>query len=950
MASSSQSRVGGPSHAPLPRVTRSSSRRSLANIAEEADAAALAGTTSSSNLARGPPPGISGLTRSRTASELSTASSSRTRSSATSRPAARQSLSVSTGGKASAVPASARSRRVLGDSNVPTSAGSSNSAAGTTRPVKPIARRYSAAEASRMTGMGVVRAGPAVQGQRSPRKSLSSTSLAASGSAAPRARRSSGIGASSMTAGGGASNDPFSTAFVRPTFDFEVSREREVRPPPASTAMRRTGEGFPGGLVTLAEEPVQAALSPFDLTSPKKQRSVPATAPPTASSRGPEIFADDAAMDVDDEAASRSTSNQLLPIPPSSPVRGALSPRSLMGRPVLTRKRDALESGSESEEDDIDFLSPRKKSAKRIHLSAPSPVAAPPPARPFTGPVDEDATPRAPSIMPRSPPPKRRLVQPPMQAGSAAPVARSMPTSVPMQRGGRSFPLPNLTAMPPPPPSTATASRTFTGARPLQLASSATASTSTAPSASSRLPRPARVPLVADAPTVAAAHPPSRSTAPPPAADDSMAVDESASFAGADVSSLSTASASTTTSTRSEETARRLANLQSMLSRLQMPKPSGSGTASRRASAESATSLQADCEAPLAAEPQRRTRASLGSVPTASAAATTSHVAPLLPAGPTARRRSSIVASRPRGGIVNTATETPLGDVSMSSSTSAMSHSHRRSSSISSTTLPSAASSSFSLDAAAEKAAGVLGAEATAMARSKGKAALQGVVAFVDVRTAEGDDSGMIFVDMLKGLGARVTLRPSSLTTHIVFKSGRPSTLSFHRTAAPLTRPHLVGIAWVVRCAELGARADEAPFRVEDATAPLPGTGKENAGSSVGGKVDIAAKTAQAALGLGGAPGGKGESHGAGGSKRRKSMEPKALAALGSSVNGGDASFGTGSSGATFAARDAALKASIAASIERARRKSLQFAPKVGSPLAKRVFVMPDLPPAEEDD
>ncbi|GJN92384.1 hypothetical protein Rhopal_005414-T1 [Rhodotorula paludigena] len=779
-----------------------------------------------------------------------------------------------------------------------------------------------------MTGMGVVRAGPAVQGQRSPRKSLSSTSLAASGSAAPRARRSSGIGPSSLNTGGGASNDPFSTAFVRPTFDFEVSREREVRPPPASTAMTRTGAGFPGGLVTLAEEPVQAAMSPFDLTSPKKQRSVPAAAPPTTSSRGPDIFADDAAMDVDDETASRSTSNTLLPIPPSSPVRGALSPRSLMGRPVLTRKRDALDSGSDSEEDDIDFLSPRKKSAKRIHLSAPSPVAAPPPARPFTGPVDEDAT-------------------PPADAGGLGSACCALDAYLGPDAAWRAL-LP-LAEVHRPAAASALDGHRFEDVH-RREATSPRELRHRFDECSTKREQPPTSPGPCPSATVDAAHPPSRSTATLPAADDSMAVDDPTSFAGADVSSLSTASASTTTSTRSEETARRLANLQSMLSRLQMPKPSGSGTASRRASAESATSLQGDCEAPLAAEPQRRTRASLGSVPTASAAATTSNVAPLLPAGPTARRRSSIVAPRPRGGIVNTATETPLGDVSMSSSTSAMSRSHRRSSSISSTTLPSAASSSFSLDAAAENAAGVPGAEGTTVARSKGKAALQGVVAFVDVRTAEGDDSGMIFVDMLKGLGARVTLRPSSLTTHIVFKSGRPSTLSFHRTAAPSTRPHLVGIAWVVRCAELGARADEAPFRVEDATAPLPGTGKENAGSSVGGKVDIAAKTAQAALGLGGAPGGKGESHGAGGSKRRKSMEPKALAALGSSVNGGDASFGTGSSGATFAARDAALKASIAASIERARRKSLQFAPKVGSPLAKRVFVMPDLPPAEEDD
>lgn len=182
------------------------------------------------------------------------------------------------------------------------------------------------------------------------------------------------------------------------------------------------------------------------------------------------------------------------------------------------------------------------------------------------------------------------------------------------------------------------------------------------------------------------------------------------------------------------------------------------------------------------------------------------------------------------------------------------------------------------------------------------------------------------------------------MTTHIVFKAGRASTLQFHRSLAPSSRPHLVGIAWVVRCAELGARADEAPFKVEDAAAPVPGMGKENA------ERDVAAATAQAALGLGSAPTkGSGGAGGAAGGRRRKSMEPKALAALGNGA--GDASFGGGAAGgAAGSARDAALKASIAASIERARRKSLQFMPRVGSPLAKRVFVMPDAPEEEEEN
>lgn len=123
--------------------------------------------------------------------------------------------------------------------------------------------------------------------------------------------------------------------------------------------------------------------------------------------------------------------------------------------------------------------------------------------------------------------------------------------------------------------------------------------------------------------------------------------------------------------------------------------------------------------------------------------------------------------------------------------------------------------------------------EPTIKASGGASSVLYGVVAFVDVRTAEGDDSGMIFVDMLKNMGARVsrtfaspsallaradrdalqvTTRPSSLTTHVIYKSGRPSTLQFVRSCA--RPPRVVGIAWVVRCAEIGKKADEKAFVV----------------------------------------------------------------------------------------------------------------------------------------
>lgn len=55
--------------------------------------------------------------------------------------------------------------------------------------------------------------------------------------------------------------------------------------------------------------------------------------------------------------------------------------------------------------------------------------------------------------------------------------------------------------------------------------------------------------------------------------------------------------------------------------------------------------------------------------------------------------------------------------------------------------------------------------------------------------------------------------------THIIFKAGRPGTLQHYRNH-PEPKPHIVGIAWVVRCAELEQRASEKPYRVEVAHEP----------------------------------------------------------------------------------------------------------------------------------
>ncbi|KAH8115457.1 hypothetical protein DFH11DRAFT_1507873 [Phellopilus nigrolimitatus] len=84
---------------------------------------------------------------------------------------------------------------------------------------------------------------------------------------------------------------------------------------------------------------------------------------------------------------------------------------------------------------------------------------------------------------------------------------------------------------------------------------------------------------------------------------------------------------------------------------------------------------------------------------------------------------------------------------------------------------------------------------------------------FVDVRTEEGEDAGALFVDMLRGLGAKVLTRIGQSCTHIVYKNGLASTLTRYRLFDE-PRPSVVGIGWVVECVEKRERVDETRHQV----------------------------------------------------------------------------------------------------------------------------------------
>ncbi|KAH8087876.1 hypothetical protein BXZ70DRAFT_955488 [Cristinia sonorae] len=85
---------------------------------------------------------------------------------------------------------------------------------------------------------------------------------------------------------------------------------------------------------------------------------------------------------------------------------------------------------------------------------------------------------------------------------------------------------------------------------------------------------------------------------------------------------------------------------------------------------------------------------------------------------------------------------------------------------------------------------------------------------FVDVRTDDGDDAGALFVDMLRGMGAKMLTRVGQSCTHIVYKNGLTSTLTRYRLLHE-PRPLVVGIAWVVECVEQRVKVEETKFLVD---------------------------------------------------------------------------------------------------------------------------------------
>jgi len=176
----------------------------------------------------------------------------------------------------------------------------------------------------------------------------------------------------------------------------------------------------------------------------------------------------------------------------------------------------------------------------------------------------------------------------------------------------------------------------------------------------------------------------------------------------------------------------------------------------------------------------------------------------------------------------------------------------------------------------------------------------------VDVRTDEGDDAAGLFIDMLRGLGAKILSRMSTSLTHIVFKSGLPSTIARYRVLGD-PRPIVVGIGWVVECVERREKVDEERFKVD---------------------LDGAAEA-----------------------KRRKSIAPRPRRIFNFAPDGGDVSMSESVLSEENSFVDTSFDNStvsrshlddILPPLEQARRRSVNFAPKVASPLRSTFWVNED--------
>lgn len=120
--------------------------------------------------------------------------------------------------------------------------------------------------------------------------------------------------------------------------------------------------------------------------------------------------------------------------------------------------------------------------------------------------------------------------------------------------------------------------------------------------------------------------------------------------------------------------------------------------------------------------------------------------------------------------------------------------------------------------------------------RDSNSSLLRGAVVFVDVHTSEGADASLIFVDLLTQMGAKCvktwTWNPDSAShsesssnrigiTHVVFKDGGKRTMEKVRKSNGVVQ--CVGVSWVLDCEKESEWLDEAPYLIDVSFVPRGG-------------------------------------------------------------------------------------------------------------------------------
>ncbi|KAI8372455.1 hypothetical protein BD560DRAFT_434343 [Blakeslea trispora] len=88
---------------------------------------------------------------------------------------------------------------------------------------------------------------------------------------------------------------------------------------------------------------------------------------------------------------------------------------------------------------------------------------------------------------------------------------------------------------------------------------------------------------------------------------------------------------------------------------------------------------------------------------------------------------------------------------------------------------------------------------------------LDGVVACLDVRTEDGDDVSQNFERSLQSMGAKTRRTFSDSVTHLIFKNGSPATLK----KAISKNVFIINLLWISRCKTEGKRLPEKDFIIE---------------------------------------------------------------------------------------------------------------------------------------